>query len=61
MKTSINKLKGLVDSEDIKIKKTIDFTFVLLLTVMDRLKLLKLDKTYGSKANIIKLLIIGKL
>jgi transposase len=64
MKTSINKLKGvLVDSEDIKIKKTIDFGFVhLLLTVMDRLRITEtLDKTYGSKANIIKLLIIGKI
>ena len=64
LKTSINKLKGvLVDSEDIKIKKTIDFGFVhLLLTVMDRLRITEtLDKTYGSKANIIKLLIIGKI
>jgi len=64
LKTSINKTKGiLIDSEDIKINKTIDFGFVhLLLTIMDRLRITEtLDKTYGSKSNIIKLMIIGKI
>jgi len=64
LKTSINKIKGvLVDSEDIKIKKTIDFGFVrLLLIIMDRLRITEtLDKAYGAKANIIKLMIIGKI
>ena len=64
LKTAINKTKGiLVDSEDIKIKKTIDFGFIhLLLTIMDRLRIIEtLDKTYGSKSNIIKLMIIGKI
>ncbi len=64
LKTSINKTKGiLIDSEDIKITKTIDFGFMhLLLTIMDRLRITEtLDKTYGSKSNIIKLMIIGKI
>ena len=64
LKTAINKTKGvLVDSEDIKIKKTIDFGFIhLLLTIMDRLRITEtLDKTYGPKSNIIKLMIIGKI
>lgn len=64
LKTSINKTKGiLIDSEDIKIIKTIDFGFVhLLLTIMDRLRITEtLDKTYGSKSNVIKLMIIGKI
>ncbi len=64
LKTSINKTKGiLIDSEDIKINKTIDFGFIhLLLTIMDRLRITEtLDKTYGSKSNIIKLMIIGKI
>ena len=63
-KTSINKTKGiLVDSGDIKIKKTIDFGFVhLLLTIMDRLRISEtLEKAYGPRANIIKLMIIGKI
>ncbi|MGP8322315.1 MAG: IS1634 family transposase [Methanosarcinaceae archaeon] len=64
LKTSINKTKGvLIDSEDIKINKTIDFGFIhLLLTIMDRLRITEtLAKTYGSKANIIRLMIIGKI
>ncbi len=64
LKTSINKTKGiLVDSEEIKLNKTIDFGFVhLLLTIMDKLRITEtLDKTYSSKANIIKLMIIGKI
>ena len=63
-KTSINKTKGvLIDSQGIGIKKTIDFGFVhLLITVMDRLRITEtLDKTFGLKANIIKLMIIGKI
>ncbi len=64
LKTSINKTKGvLIDSEDIKINKTIDFGFAhLILTIMDRLRITEtLEKTYGLKANIIKLMIIGKI
>jgi len=64
LKTSINKTKGiLIDSHDIKIHKTIDYGFVyLLFAVMDRLRISEtLEKTYGQKANIIKLLIIGKI
>ncbi len=64
LKTSINKTKGiLVDSEDIKINKTIDIGFVhLLLTIMDRLRITEaIEKTYGPKANIIRLMIIGKI
>ena len=46
LKTSINKTKGiLIDSEDIKINKTIDFGFVrLLLTIMDRLRITEYNK-----------------
>jgi len=64
LKSSINKTKGvLVDSEDIKINKTIDFGLIhLILTIMDRLRISEtLEKTYGSKSNIIKLMIIGKI
>ncbi|MEA1875069.1 MAG: IS1634 family transposase [Bacteroidota bacterium] len=63
-KTSINKTKGfLVDSQDIEIKKTVDFGFIhLLITVMNRLRITEtLDKTFGFNANIIKLMIIGKI
>lgn len=64
LKTSINKTKGiLIDSEDIKINKTIDFGFAhLILTIMDRLRITEtLEKAYGLKTNIIKLMIIGKI
>jgi transposase len=64
LKSSINKAKGiLVDSEDIKINKTVDFGFIhLLLTIMDRLRISEtLEKAYGLKSNIIKLMIIGKI
>lgn len=64
LKSSINKAKGiLVDSDDIKINKTVDFGFIhLLLTIMDRLRISEtLEKVYGSKTNIIKLMIIGKI
>ena len=64
LKTSINKTKGvLIDSQDIKINKTIDFGFIhLLLTIMDSLRITEtLEKSYGSKSNIIKLMIIGKI
>ncbi len=64
LKSSINKTKGvLVDSEDIKIKKTVDFGLIhILLTIMDRLRITEtLEKAYGHKANIIKLMIIGKI
>ncbi len=64
LKSSINKTKGvLVDSEDVKINKTIDFGFIhLLLTIMDELRITEtLDKAYGLKSNIIKLMIIGKI
>ena len=64
LKASINKAKGvLVDSEDIKINKTIDFGFVhILITVMNDLRISEtLDKVYGAKANLIKLMIIGKI
>ena len=64
LKSAINKPKGvLVDSQGIKINKTIDFGFIhLLLTIMDRLRITEtLKKSYGSKSNIIKLMIIGKI
>jgi len=64
LKVTLNKAKGvLIDSNDIKINKTIDFGFVyLLLTIMDRLRISEtLEKTYGPKANIVKLMIIGKI
>lgn len=64
LKTAINKTKGvLVDSDDIKINKTVDFGFIhLLLTIMDKLRITEtLEKAYGSRSNIIKLLILGKI
>jgi len=52
-----------VDSESIKIKKTFDYGFIhLIIKIMDRLRISDtLDKVYGVKANIIKLMIIGKI
>jgi len=64
LKNSINKTKGvLVDSESIKINKTIDFGFIhLLLETMDKLRIKEtLNKSYGLKANLIFLMIIGKI
>ena len=64
LKSAINKPKGiLVDSDSIKISKTIDFGYVhLLLTIMDRLRISEtLEKSFGPKSNIIKLMIIGKI
>lgn len=63
-KTSLNKTKGvLVDSQDIKINKTFDYGFVhLLIELMERLKITKtLEKAYGLKANLVQLMIIGKV
>lgn len=64
LKSAINKAKGvLVDSEGIKIMKTFDYGFIhLIIIIMDRLRISDtLDKVYGVKANIIKLMIIGKI
>jgi len=64
LKTAINKTKGvLIDSQGIKIRKTFDYGFIhLILTIMDRLRISEtLEKTYGLKSNIIKLMIIGKI
>ena len=64
LKSALNKPKGiLVDSDSIKISKTIDFGYVhLLLTIMDRLRISEtLEKSFGPKSNIIKLMIIGKI
>ena len=64
LKAAINKPKGvLVDSQSIKITKTFDYGFILLLlNIMDRLRISEtLDKTYGVNSNIIKLMIIGKI
>jgi transposase len=64
LKTAINRTKGvLVDSDDIKITKTIDFGFIhILITMMNKLRISEtLDKAYGVKANLIKLMIIGKI
>ncbi len=64
LKSAINKPKGiLVDSQSIKITKSFDYGFILLLlSIMDRLRISEtLEKTYGVKSNIIKLMIIGKI
>lgn len=64
LKTAINKKKGiLIDSQDIKIKRTFDYGFIyLIITIMDRLRISEtLDKVFGLKSNIIKLMIIGKI
>ena len=64
LKTAINKTKGvLVDSQDIRIKKTFDYGFIhLIITMMDRLRISEtLEMVYGVKSNIIKLMIIGKI
>ena len=64
LKTSLNKAKGvLIDSEDIKINKTIDFGFIhLLLTLIDKLRIREtLEKTHGSGADIILLMLMGKI
>lgn len=64
LKAVINKTKGqLVDSNDIKFESTIDYGFVyLILSMMDKLRISEtLEKTYGVKSNLIKLMVIGKI
>lgn len=63
-KIAINKTKGvLVDSESIKIKKTIDYGYLnIILTLMDRLKINQtIEKAYPGRWDIVKLMIIGKI
>jgi len=64
LKTTVNKTKGrLIDAGDIKMNYTIDYgyTFVIL-QFIERLRIAEtLSKTYGRKANLIILMIIGKL
>ena len=64
LKTSINKSKGvLVDSESIKVNKSINIGYTsLLVSTMNKLRITEtLEKTYGFKTNIIQLMIIGKI
>ncbi len=64
LKAVINKTKGqLVDSHDIKLANTLDYGYLhLILSMMNKLRISEvLDKTYGVKSNLIKLMIIGKI
>jgi len=64
LKTAINKPKGkLIDSNDIKITRTLDYGYIyLILNLMEKLRISEtLDKTYGIKSNLIKLMIVGKI
>ena len=64
LKAVINKPKGkLIDSNDIKIMRTLDYGYIhLLLSLMKELRISEtLDKTYGVKSNLIKLMIVGKI
>ena len=64
LKTVINKTKGeLIDSNDITIKESFDYGYIfLILKLMKDLRITEtLEKSYSGKANIIKLLILGKI
>ncbi len=64
LKSAINKTKGeLIDSNDIKIKESFDYGYIfLILKMMKDLRITEtLEKSYSGKANIIKLLILGKI
>ena len=64
LKAVINKPKGkLIDSNDIKITQTLDYGYIyLILKLMEKLRISEtLDKTYGVKSNLVKLMIIGKI
>jgi transposase len=64
LKSIINKTKGeLIDSADVKINKSFDFGYTYaVLEIMDRLRISEtIDKAYRGKANLIKLMIVGKV
>lgn len=64
LKTTVNKTKGrLIDAGDIKMNYTIDYGYTfIILQFIERLRIAEtLSKTYGRKANLIILMIIGKL
>ena len=64
LKTATNKTKGiLIDSQDVKINYTIDYGYIfIILQFIERLRIREtLIKTYGSKTNLILLMIVGKL
>ena len=64
LQASINKPKGvLVDSESVKVNKSINIGYTsLLVNMMNKLRITEtLEKTYGFKTNIIQLMIIGKI
>jgi transposase len=64
LKSTINKTKGeLIDSADVKINKSFDFGYTYaVLEIMDRLRISEaIDKSYRGKANLVKLMIVGKV
>lgn len=64
LKTVINKTKGqLIDSNDIKINQSFDYGYAFtVLEIMNRLRISEtIEKAYRGKANLIKLMIVGKV
>ena len=64
LKMAVNKTKGeLIDSNDIKIKQSFDYGYIfLILKLMKDLRITQtLEKSYSGRANIIRLMILGKI
>lgn len=64
LKTVLNKTKGkLIDSNDIKINQSFDYGYAFaVIEIMNRLRISEtIEKTYRGKANLVKLMIVGKV
>ncbi len=64
LKAATNKTKGkLVDSADIKVDQALDYGYAfIILRLLDKLRISEvLDKAYRGNANLVKLMIVGKI
>ena len=64
LKTVLNKTKGkLIDTNDIKINQSFDYGYAFaVIEIMNRLRINEtIEKAYRGKANLIKLMIVGKV
>lgn len=64
LKTVLNKTKGnLIDTNDIKINQSFDYGYAFaIFEIMNRLRISEtIEKAYRGKANLIKLMIVGKV
>ena len=64
LKAVLNKTKGkLIDTKDIKISQSFDYGYAFcVMELMERLRISEtIEKAYKGKANLIKLMIVGKV